>query len=74
MIERIRYKLSNQMRHFKEFNQFKIVLKLIDRHLIELEMIEKYNVKALDSLNMEPYMLANTRIKNHIIRKGLQIK
>lgn len=62
------------MRHFKEFNQFKIVLKLIDRHLVELEMIEKYNVKALDSLNMEPYMLANTRIKNHIIRKGLQIK
>ena len=37
-------------------------------------MIEQYKIKTLDSLKIEPYIEANTRIRNHVLRKGLQIK
>jgi hypothetical protein len=39
MMERIRYKLSNQLRHFKQFNQLKIIVKLANKHLVSLQAI-----------------------------------
>ena len=74
LVQRIRYKLSNQMRHFKEFNQIKLMMKLIDQHLQQLACIEQYNLQEIESLVIEPYLQANQRIKNHILRKGHQVK
>lgn len=39
LLDRLRYKLSNQMRHFKEFNQLKLILKLVEKHIHTLHFI-----------------------------------
>lgn len=36
MLDKLRYKLANQLRHFKEFNQLKLINKMLTRHLLTL--------------------------------------
>lgn len=72
IVERVRAKLANHIRHSKEFAQFKVVLKLIEKHLDELSMVEKYDDKH--SINIAPYLEANSRITNHIVMKVHQVK
>lgn len=70
LVDRIRYKLTNQMRHFKEFNQFRIVISLLRKHMAQLEVVERWELGKVGALEVGGYLEAHRRIKNHIIRQA----
>lgn len=73
-IESIGNQMPQQLKHQREISQIKVVLRLISKHLIELESLERSTSITGKTVRIDPYVEANTRIKNHIMRKGLQIK
>jgi hypothetical protein len=74
VLERVRYKLSNQLRHFKQFNQIKVIIQLVQTQLQQLNSLQTTSIQEISSINMQPYLDANLRIKSHIIAKGHQLK
>lgn len=74
ILDKIRYKLANQLRHFKEYNQLKLITKMVDRHLRSLHYIEKADIKQISTLLMEPFIAESERIRSYLITKGHQLK
>lgn len=74
LLARLTYKLSNQMRHFKEFNQLKLITKLTRTHLTHLQSVETAPLDTLPALNIPSFLDQNKRIKCLILRKGQQLK
>lgn len=70
-IEKMRLRLADQSLYLKEFAHAKVIFKLIENHLIQLETAERQTQQESDPA---PYIAANTRIKNHLLRKAQQVK
>ena len=58
------------MWHFKEFNQFRIVIKLLRKHMQHLETVERWEIGRVGALEVGGYLEAHKRIKNHLIRQA----
>ena len=43
----VRYKLANQLRNFKQFNQLRIITKSINKFIHNIDYVEKYNIKEI---------------------------
>jgi hypothetical protein len=44
------------------------------RHLHQLEGLEKYDLKQIKTLQVDPYLESSERIRNHILSKGQRLK
>jgi DNA-directed RNA polymerase alpha subunit len=71
IVEKFRSKMSFSVRHHKEINHVQILFKLIEKHMLELETLGR---PSEDRYDIALYLEANTRIKNHIAKKGQQAK
>ena len=61
------------LKNHKDLIQITILLRLISKHLQELSHFKQQG-QALNFSKIQAYISANTRIKNHVVRKGAQIK
>jgi hypothetical protein len=70
----MRIKVTNDIKNIKEFNNAKVLFKLIASHLVHLQLAEFERNQCQKGVSLELYLDANTRIKNHIGKKQQQVK
>lgn len=70
-IEKIQLRLADHSLYLKEYAHAKVLFKLIENHLIQLETAERQGQQENDPAL---YIAANTRIKNHLLRKVQHVK
>jgi hypothetical protein len=74
LIEGVGFCMPQLLASRRELGQIQVLLKLIIKHLHELEHLEKNVPEVASPAKIDSYSQANTRIKNHMIRKGAQIR
>lgn len=70
-IEKMRLRLADHSLYLKEFAHAKVLFRLIENHLTQLETAERPTQQENDPAL---YIAANTRIRNHLLRKVQQVK
>ena len=65
LIEKIRHQAPHHIRQAKDFSNIKLIFKLLEKHLNELQNM----VIPQSEVKLTLFLEANTRIMNHISKK-----
>jgi hypothetical protein len=73
LIDRLWDKVGKVVGNRREMGQFKTILELIEKHMLELEAVEGLALREGEN-KLVPYVEANSRIKNHIARNTQKVR
>lgn len=74
LVEKAKILFKGVSGHHRDVQHVRMLFELIEKHMDELELLAEPNIEKGLFSDAGPYLEANTRIKNHIAKKGEQLK
>lgn len=70
VLGRIKFKLNNQMRHYKEMNRLRMISSRTNKFLREADKLAKYTLAEIDCFSLDGEVEMVSSLKDLIISEG----
>ena len=74
ILGRIKYKLSSQMRHFKEMHRLRMIRSRVKKFMREAIALTSYDVKSIDNFTLTKELEIIQEILSFLKNQGLLLK